>query len=718
MRAIKIEDLNEFENVYDITVEKHHNFALENKVFVHNSSGFHTLPKHSEVKKMYISRWRSEGGLIIASDYSQLEVMVIASLANEPLLLKAIREGADIHTRMASLVHNKPEDQIDKKTERTPVKAITFGILYGSSTKAIVKKLNMPKHKVQKLFDLFFTKFVNLDKYIKDQHQFVIENGYIVTAFNRILYIPESQSDNRKIMNEGLRKSQNYGVQSVAYNTPISLLDGNSEQIGVMAENLDKDYYGWSVDQRTGNEYPVKLEHPRKTGEKHDWIKVILDNKMEFETTTEHLWIMRDGSEKRADELKPGDSLMPHYLKKGRYIKTKNEVVSHLVAKSFLDNHPIDDIKYCVCHKDLNHVNNDPSNLEYLSYSDASVKREKSVIFRWNKCIKIAKIFSDKKIPWTRENLWDTACWRLSHNLKTIIRYSSYVTKVSLWEDFVEYALKQVDLISSIDDDLVYMEVFQYISHIRSLKKRYCLKVLFDLLIEQGIDITKIVPRDYCYGGTSRITKKDLEFLNECGSKIKGNHKVVKVEPIHYKEPKPTYDISVPNYLNFAIGDWDDGIFIHNSAASDLVVSSIVDQYKDIKRRNLNTIFVGSVHDSIIYDIAPGELCDLVTLLKYYGEKVPLQKYKWLKAPIRLDISIGTSWGNAADIELYDYSPEFIKGKMTAKRKDIRALALVASKAYEWEGVVINEEEQEDSSFENFIKDNIIQTIEFEVHNK
>jgi hypothetical protein len=156
------------------------------------------------------------------------------------------------------------------------------------------------------------------------------------------------------------------------------------------------------------------------------------------------------------------------------------------------------------------------------------------------------------------------------------------------------------------------------------------------------------------------------------------------------------------------------------SSSSDLVTDSIARIYQAIKNKGLKTIIVGTVHDSILFDIYPGELPILIKMVKYICEVENRKFYPWIKCPIVIDATFGTSWGGCLDFSV-DYTEEGIK--LTCKeglKKDFIRLFDDAEKAYRLTYKVISETpiEDKDQPKDKVIKDKFNWSVEILLQGK
>ncbi|GAC17062.1 DNA polymerase I [Paraglaciecola arctica] len=160
------------------------------------------------VRQAFIAR---PGYKIVAADYSQIELRIMAHLSRDKGLLNAFATGQDIHTATASEVFDTPLEEVSIEQRRN-AKAINFGLIYGMSAFGLSKQLNISRHDAQKYMDLYFERYPLVLKYMEDTRQIAKENGYVSTVFGRRLYLPEINASN------GMRRK---GAERAAINAPM-----------------------------------------------------------------------------------------------------------------------------------------------------------------------------------------------------------------------------------------------------------------------------------------------------------------------------------------------------------------------------------------------------------------------------------------------------------------------------------------------------------------
>lgn len=160
------------------------------------------------VRQAFIAR---KGYKIVAADYSQIELRIMAHLSSDKGLLNAFATGQDIHTTTASEVFDTPLKEVSIEQRRN-AKAINFGLIYGMSAFGLSKQLNIPRFDAQKYMDLYFERYPSVLTYMEDTRQVAKEKGYVSTVYGRRLYLPEINASN------GMRRKS---AERAAINAPM-----------------------------------------------------------------------------------------------------------------------------------------------------------------------------------------------------------------------------------------------------------------------------------------------------------------------------------------------------------------------------------------------------------------------------------------------------------------------------------------------------------------
>lgn len=156
-----------------------------------------------------------EGCVFVGADYSQVELRILAHLADEKGLIEAFKEGMDIHTRTAMDVFNVPAEAVTPLLRRQ-AKAINFGIDYGMSDFGLAERLEIPVYQAREFIESYFKKYPNVRRFMDDTIAKCQEDGYVTTMLNRRRDIPEIKSANHSLKEFGKRAAMNAPVQGSA----------------------------------------------------------------------------------------------------------------------------------------------------------------------------------------------------------------------------------------------------------------------------------------------------------------------------------------------------------------------------------------------------------------------------------------------------------------------------------------------------------------------
>ena len=170
------------------------------------------IPVRSEygklIRKAFIP---SNNGIIISGDYSQIELRILAHMANVPSLIEAFKNNIDIHTRTASDLFKVSEIEVNDKMRRI-AKAVNFGIVYGISSYGLAENTNTTPSEAKVFIDNYLSMYPGIKEYMDTTIEKAHKLGYVTTLFNRKRLIPELSNKNYMIRHSGER---------IALNTPI-----------------------------------------------------------------------------------------------------------------------------------------------------------------------------------------------------------------------------------------------------------------------------------------------------------------------------------------------------------------------------------------------------------------------------------------------------------------------------------------------------------------
>ncbi len=156
-----------------------------------------------------------EGMTLVDADYSQIELRVLAHLADDEIMIKTFREGGDIHAQTAASVFGVPAEWVDENMRRS-AKAVNFGIVYGIGAFSLAKDIGASVAEAKKYIDDYLTNFSGVREYMKNVTASAEKDGYAVTMFGRRRFIPELMSTNKNIKTHGVRAAMNTPIQGTA----------------------------------------------------------------------------------------------------------------------------------------------------------------------------------------------------------------------------------------------------------------------------------------------------------------------------------------------------------------------------------------------------------------------------------------------------------------------------------------------------------------------
>ncbi len=173
------------------------------------------IPVKSEEGKLIRKAFIPEYDYLVSFDYSQIELRVLAHLANATSLITAFNQQMDIHRHTASEVFGVPEEQVDSKM-RNYAKAVNFGIIYGMSDFGLSEQIGISVSEAHAYIKKYFEHFPEIKQYMDKTVAFCKENGYVATILNRKRYIHEIQEKNRIRQELGKRLAMNTPIQGSA----------------------------------------------------------------------------------------------------------------------------------------------------------------------------------------------------------------------------------------------------------------------------------------------------------------------------------------------------------------------------------------------------------------------------------------------------------------------------------------------------------------------
>ena len=166
-----------------------------------------------KVRKAFIPRDKDH--LLLAADYSQIELRIIASMSEEKNMIKAFNNNEDIHSSTASAVFGIPVNEVTRE-QRSNAKTINFGIIYGVSAFGLSNQTDLSRSESKDLIETYYIKYPNLKKFISDQISFARVNGYVETLSGRKRYLKDINSSNGLVRSGAERNAVNAPIQGTA----------------------------------------------------------------------------------------------------------------------------------------------------------------------------------------------------------------------------------------------------------------------------------------------------------------------------------------------------------------------------------------------------------------------------------------------------------------------------------------------------------------------
>ncbi|MFT6722035.1 MAG: DNA polymerase-1 [Flavobacteriaceae bacterium] len=182
-----------------------------------NNPNLQNIPIRTErgrqIRKAFIPR--DSDHLLLAADYSQIELRIIAALSEEDNMLAAFRQGADIHAATASKVFGVPLDAVTRE-QRSHAKTVNFGIIYGVSAFGLSNQTDLSRSEAKALIDTYYENYPKLKAYMNHQVNFARENGYVETVMGRRRYLKDINANNAIVRGAAERNAVNAPIQGSA----------------------------------------------------------------------------------------------------------------------------------------------------------------------------------------------------------------------------------------------------------------------------------------------------------------------------------------------------------------------------------------------------------------------------------------------------------------------------------------------------------------------
>lgn len=169
--------------------------------------------KGREIRKAFVPR--DDNHWLMAADYSQIELRIIAALSEDENMVQAFKDGHDIHAATAARVYGVDIDKVDR-TQRSNAKAVNFGIIYGQSAFGLSQNLGISRGEAKEIIDSYFEQYPKIKSYMDEAKEKAKEKGYVETIMKRRRYLPDIHSNNAIVRGYAERNAINAPIQGSA----------------------------------------------------------------------------------------------------------------------------------------------------------------------------------------------------------------------------------------------------------------------------------------------------------------------------------------------------------------------------------------------------------------------------------------------------------------------------------------------------------------------
>ncbi|MGF1557828.1 MAG: DNA polymerase I [Flavobacteriaceae bacterium] len=182
-----------------------------------NNPNLQNIPIRTErgrqVRKAFIPR--DEDYILLAADYSQIELRIIAALSEETTMIEAFKNGEDIHASTASRVFNIPLEEVTRE-QRSNAKTVNFGIIYGVSAFGLSNQTDLSRAEAKELIETYYKTYPKLRNYMSEQIDFARDHGYVQTVMGRRRYLKDINAGNQVVRGAAERNAVNAPIQGSA----------------------------------------------------------------------------------------------------------------------------------------------------------------------------------------------------------------------------------------------------------------------------------------------------------------------------------------------------------------------------------------------------------------------------------------------------------------------------------------------------------------------
>mgnify|MGYP000433074872 FL=1 len=166
-----------------------------------------------QVRKAFVPR--NQEYVLVAADYSQIELRIIAALSEEQTMMQAFKDGLDIHSSTAAKVFNVPLQEVTRE-QRSNAKTVNFGIIYGVSAFGLSNQTDLSRGEAKELIDTYYSTYPKLRNYMSELVDFARDNGYVQTVLGRRRYLKDINGSNAIVRGGAERNAVNAPIQGSA----------------------------------------------------------------------------------------------------------------------------------------------------------------------------------------------------------------------------------------------------------------------------------------------------------------------------------------------------------------------------------------------------------------------------------------------------------------------------------------------------------------------
>lgn len=680
----------------------HPEYNINNTVTGRITAQFHSMPTKSDVKRLFISRWREDGGLILVGDYSQLELRIIASMSNESKFIEAFEQGHDAHancytddTLILTINGFKHYTEISNDTmiaqynpEIHKIEFVPAGPIYLHDYNGIMH------HYKSRHVDVCVTP--NHRMYIRSYTSNAIRDNYRIIRSDNISY------SRFAFMHQADIKDCNDDIVNFSIPDSIRYTDGTFWKSGFIVKGDDFfELLGYLVtdghfkfDNHKRGVVRISQHKPhiyKKIKECIDRIRVYEPN-IPF---TEY------GDSNRRYQWECTHKEFCKYLIDNFRTPKVNMILPHFVK--FASKRQLEIfINACMDGDGTFDSRLNRNSGSFITPSEQMAYDMQFIFMRLGYRSAI-----HKQVLKNRQDLYrisissrDKFESQLSSNNVTNVNYSGKV------------------FCYSVPSGLLVVNRNGKIS-IQGNTASIVFKVPIDKVTPEQRKVGKTLNFGIIFGLTDKSLANDIGCTIKEAKEIKeqlnaGCVNLDKWMKYQYKYvDEHGYIVTMFNRKIEIAGDEHDPEAAHRqagnypvqSSASDVAISSVVRLHKFIKSRGLRSIIIGSVHDSILVDIYPGELPIMVKAMKYICEVDNRNLYRWIKCPLVMDLGIGASWGGCIDIDSVasDDNNLILNGK--GLRKDFNTLIAYGERCYNMQYTIVKETEITSFPADKAVKD-------------